>query len=207
VLLAERTVVGRHPLAVVWICASLHLIDQIAHRQRMVLSGAEDQRLLLLIDQVHEELDPVRFPFLDLDDLIEVRFGVTLPGFDLPLDQLVVGRVDIVVERRGNLLHLEGRQVAVVDTVLQRINKDRLAEIGIGIHVIFALGRGGQAELHGGREVFENVPPVAFIVRPAAMALVDDDEVEEVRRVLAEIGRWLTILRWAAHERLKDREE
>jgi hypothetical protein len=51
VLLAQRTVVGRHPLAVVWIGAGLHLVDQVAHRQRMVLSGAEDQRLLLLVDQ------------------------------------------------------------------------------------------------------------------------------------------------------------
>ncbi len=72
----------------------------------------------------------MRFPFLDFNDLIEVRFGVTLPGFDLTLDQLVVGRVDIVVERRGNLLYLEGREEAVIDAVLQRIDKDRLAEIG-----------------------------------------------------------------------------
>ena len=39
------------------------------------------------------------------------------------------------------------------------------------------------------------------------MALVDDDEVEEVRRILAEIGRRLAILGRAAHERLEDREE
>ena len=39
------------------------------------------------------------------------------------------------------------------------------------------------------------------------MALVDDDEVEEVRRILAEVGRRLAILRRPAHEGLEDREE
>ena len=39
------------------------------------------------------------------------------------------------------------------------------------------------------------------------MAFVDDDEVEEVRRVLAEVGRRLAVLGWSAHEGLKDREE
>ena len=49
--------------------------------------------------------------------------------------------------------------------------------------------------------------PVALVVRAAPMAFVDDDEVEEVRRILAEIGRRLPVLRRPAHERLKDREE
>ena len=39
------------------------------------------------------------------------------------------------------------------------------------------------------------------------MALVDDDEVEEIRRILAEIGRGLAVLRRPAHERLEDGEE
>ena len=39
------------------------------------------------------------------------------------------------------------------------------------------------------------------------MALVNDDEVEEVRRILAEIGRRLAVLRRAAHEGLEDGEE
>ena len=85
--------------------------------------------------------------------------------------------------------HLERRQKAVVDAVLERIDKHRLAEIGVGIDVVLAFGRGGQAELHGRGEVFQNAAPVAFVVRAAAMAFVDHDEVEEVRRILAEVGR------------------
>ncbi len=39
------------------------------------------------------------------------------------------------------------------------------------------------------------------------MAFVDDDEVEEVRRILSKIRRWLAIFGRTTHERLKDREE
>ena len=62
----------------------------------------------LLVDLLHEQLHAVRLALLDLDDLVEVGFRVALAGLDLALDQLVVGRVDVLVERRGNLLHLEG---------------------------------------------------------------------------------------------------
>ena len=130
-----------------------------------------------------------------------------MPALDLALDHLVVGRVDILVQRRGNLLHLERRQEAVVDALLERVDVDRLAEIGVGVHVVLALGRGGQAELHGGGEVVQDAAPVALVVGAAAMALVDDDEVEEVRRILAEIGRGLAVLRRPAHEGLEDGEE
>ena len=39
------------------------------------------------------------------------------------------------------------------------------------------------------------------------MAFVDDNKVEEVRWVLTEVRRWLTVFGRAAHEGLKDREE
>jgi hypothetical protein len=42
-MLAERAVVGRHPHAVVRVGAGLDLVDQVAHRQRMGLGGAEDE--------------------------------------------------------------------------------------------------------------------------------------------------------------------
>ena len=143
----------------------------------------------LLVDLLHEQLDAVRLALLDLDDLVEVGFRVALAGFDLALDQLVVGRVDVLVERGGDLLHLERRQEAVVDAFLERVDVDRLAEVGVGVDVVLALGRGGQAELHGRREVLQDAAPVALVVGAAAMALVDDDEIEEVRRILAEVGR------------------
>ena len=108
---------------------------------------------------------------------------------DLALDQLVVGRVDVLVERGRDLLHLEGREEAVVDALLERVDVDRLAEVGVGVDVVLALGRRRHAELHRRREVVEDAAPVALVVGAAAVALVDDDEVEEVGRVLAEVGR------------------
>jgi hypothetical protein len=56
---------------------------------------------------------------------------------------------------------------------------------------VLALGRGGQAELHGGLEVLQDAAPVALVVGAAPVALVDDDEIEEVRRIVAEVGRRL----------------
>ena len=153
-----------------------------------ILRGAKDQRLLVLVDLLHEQLHPVRLAFLDLDDLVEVVFRVELPGLNLAFDQRIVGRIDILVERRGDLLHLERRQEAVVDAFLERVDVDRLAEIGVSVHVVLALRRGGEAELHGGGEVIQDAAPVALVVGAAAMTLVNDDEVEEVRRILAEIG-------------------
>jgi len=47
VLIAERAVVGRNSLAVVRVCAGLHLVDEIAHGQRMILRGAEHSVLSL----------------------------------------------------------------------------------------------------------------------------------------------------------------
>ena len=92
------------------------------------------------------------------------------------------------------LLHLERSQEAVVDAVFERVDEDGLAEVAVGVDVVFALGCGGEAELDGGREVFEDAAPGAFVVCAAAVAFVDDDEVEEVGRVVAEVGRRLPSL-------------
>jgi hypothetical protein len=69
----------------------------------VILSSAEHHGFLFLVDLFHEHLHAVGFPFLDLDDSIKVLFFVSLAGFDLSLDQMVVGRVDVLVERRRRL--------------------------------------------------------------------------------------------------------
>ena len=51
--------------------------------------------------------------------------------------------------------------------------------------VVGAQRRGRHSELHGRAEVLEDLAPVALLPRAAAVALVDDDEVEEVGRELA----------------------
>ena len=181
-------------LAIVRVCARLRLVNEVAHGEGVVLGGAEDQRLLALVDLLHEQLDAVGLTRLDLDDLVEVVFGVALAAFDFAFHHLVIRRVLVLVERGGDLLYAERGEIAVVDAVFERVDVNRLAEVGVGVGVLLALGGGGQAELHGGGEVVHDAAPVAFIVGPAAMALVDDDEIEEIGRIVAEIGRRLAVL-------------
>jgi hypothetical protein len=125
----------------------------------MRLRGAEHDRLLALVDHAHEELDAVRLAFLDLDKLVEILLFVALARLDVALDHLVIRGVDVVVQRGGDLPHLKRREKAVVDAVLQRIDEHRLAEVVVGVGVDGALGGGGQAELHGRREVVEYGSP------------------------------------------------
>ena len=86
------------------------------------------------------------------------------------------------------MLDAKRRQKAIVDAVLERVDKHWLAKVGVGVHVVAALGRGGQAQLHGGREVIQNAAPVALVIGPAPVTLVNDDEVEKIRWVLAKVG-------------------
>ena len=83
-------------------------------------------------------------------------------------------------------MHAVGREEAVVDALPQAVGVDRVAEVEVGVAVVVAQRRRGHAELVGRLEVFEDLAPVALVARAAAVALVHDDEVEEVGRVLAE---------------------
>lgn len=112
-------------------------------------------------------LHPLPFAPLDLNDAVELRFGVAL-------------------------------------ALLEGVGEHRLAEVGIGVGVVGAAGGGGEAELHGGGEVLEDAAPAGFVVGAAAVALIDHDEVEKVRRVLTEPGRGFAIGRRPAHEGLED---
>ena len=147
------------------------------------------------------------FALFDLDDAVEIIFCVTPAFLDLALNQLVIGCIDVTIERGGDLLDLEGRQKAIVDPFLQGVDVNRFPKIGIGVRVGLALGRRGQAELHGWREILHNAAPIAFIIRSAPVALVDDDEIEEVWRIITKIGRWIAPSIAAAHKSLEDCEE
>src|SRR5205823_4021554 len=123
------------------------------------------------------------------------------------LNQLVIGGVGVLVQRCCDLLYPERREKAVIDAVLERVDVDRLAEVGIGIRILFAFWRCREAKLNSRREVFEDVAPGALVICSAAMALIDDDEIKEVRRVLAKVWRRFAVLGRATHEGLEDREE
>ena len=173
----------------------------------MVLGGTEHERLLALVDLIHEELYPVVLALPDLDDAVEVVLGVAPALFDLALDDLVIRRVDVVIQGRGDLADLEGRQVAVVDAFLQGVDVDRLAEVGVGVGIVGAPGCGGQAQLHGGLEVLHDAAPVALVIGATPVALIDDDEIEEIRRIVPEVGRRVALGVTPGHEGLEDGEE
>ena len=77
-----------------------------------------------------------------------------------------------------------GGQKAVVDALRQAVGVDGIAEVVVGVAVVLAQGRGRHPELVGRLEVFEDLAPVAIVAGAAPVALVHDDQVEEVRGVL-----------------------
>ena len=97
ILLSQLTIIGGDPVAVVGIIAAFHLIDQIPYCQSVFLSGAENQRLLVLMYLAHEQLDALLLPLLDFDDFVEVLLHIALPCFYLTFDQLIIRCVDILI--------------------------------------------------------------------------------------------------------------
>lgn len=90
-LLAKLAIMRRNTHAVIRLRALLHLIDKIADGKRMILGRAEHNRLLRLVDRIHEELHSVLFVFRDLDDAAEITFNVPFPLLDLSFDYLIIG--------------------------------------------------------------------------------------------------------------------
>ena len=121
VLLPQRSIARGYALAVVRVRARLHLVDKIAHGKRMDLRSTEDQSLFPLVDLLHEQLYAVRFAFLDLDDPVEVAFGVTPSGLNFAFHDVIIRRVDVFIKRCRNLLDAEGREETVVDALLERV--------------------------------------------------------------------------------------
>ena len=88
----------------------------------MILCSTEDERFFALVDLIHEQLHAVRFSCPDLYDLVKVGFRIALPDLDFALHNLVIRRIDILVECCGNLLYAERREEAVIDALSERID-------------------------------------------------------------------------------------
>lgn len=123
---ALRRVPGDYAHAVVWLPVNFQLVDQVADGGGVILGHAKDQGLFPSVDQVYEQLDAVAPARRGFDDAVEIVFRVAVAFFDLALNQLVIGRMDIVVERGSNLPDLERRHEAVIDPVFQRVGVNRL---------------------------------------------------------------------------------
>jgi len=119
---------------------------------------------------------------------VEVR-GVVDAVLDLvtfAVQLALFGPVAFHVPVDMNLDDLVGRQKAVADPLLQRIGEHRLAEIFRVGDVFRLLRRGGQADLRRAGKMVEDFTPGGVLGGAAAMAFVDDNQVEEVLRELLE---------------------
>lgn len=77
-------------------------------------------------------------------------------------------------------MHAVGSEESVGETLAEAVLENRVSKVAVGRLVVTTQRSGGHADLHGGREMFQNLPPVAFLPRAATMALVNDNEIEEV---------------------------
>src|SRR5262245_30140810 len=203
----QSTVICRNAVAVVRVSARLHLVDEITDCEGVELACAEHERFLLLVDLFHEDFNTLSLPLFDLNDPVEVLLLVESAALDFALDELVIGSVEILIQRSGDLLQAKRREESVVNALTEGVDINRLAEVAVRIDVLVTLRGCGEAELHRRREVIQYPPPGALVVSAAAVTLINDNEIEEVGRVLAEVGRRFAVLGRSAHKRLKDREE
>ena len=168
------------------------MIERLAHPRRVLLIDAEHDGLLEAVAALLQELGDLLRD--QLGAVVQHQRAVEILGVvDAVLDLLafavelaLLGPVALHVAVDMDLDHLVGREEAVADALLQRVGVNRVAEIGDVGDVLGLLRRGGQADLRGRGEVFEDFPPGRILGRAAAMALVDHDQVEESGRELAE---------------------
>lgn len=77
----------------------------------------------------------------------------------------------------------QGSQEAIVNAPREAVNVDGITEVAVGVHIAVAQGGSGHPDLCRGVEVFEDLPPLAFVAGAAAVTFVYNDHVEEVGRI------------------------
>src|SRR2546430_2324156 len=76
------------------------------------------------------------------------------------------------------------REESVLDPLLKAVLVDGVAEVHVGVAVVLAQRRRRHPKLIRWLEVLEDLPPGAFVPCASPMALIHDDEIEEIARVL-----------------------
>ena len=190
---ADVALVGGHPADVIGV-----LLDQVGvevvqfppHLVGVFLVHAEHDGLGEAVGPLEEVGDAAGDGFgagAEGDDPLEILGLVLLVG-DLPPVAVQLAPARSPAERvvgRDDAVDAVGGEEAVLDALAQGIGVDGVAEVGVSVHVHVALGRGGHPELEGGLEILQDFPPTALVPGTAPVALVHDDEVEEVGRILA----------------------
>ena len=167
----------------------VELGERAAHLQRVFLVDAEDDRLCESVGLAHEA-DEVPGdgpgPRLDCDQTLEVR-GVVLGVRDrspVPIDLALAWAPSGGIVVGDDTMHAEGGEKSVINALGEAVFVDRIAEVRVGVDVVLSAWCCGHADLGCGLEPLQDLAPVAVVAGAAPMALVDDDEIEEVLRVL-----------------------
>src|ERR1017187_2413553 len=192
-VLSFRVAAGNaHDVAVIFAVEVLVLVDEgLPHAGGVLFIHAENDGFLeavaALLEKAGDLLGDQFGAVVDHQDAVVV-FGVVKAVFDLvalAVGFALLGAVAFHVHVNVDLDHLVGRQESVANTLLERVGVYRFAEVVDVRNVFGFLGRGGEADLGGGGEVFEDFVPGRIGVGAAAVALVDNDKVEETRGELA----------------------
>ena len=85
------------------------------------------------------------------------------------------------VPLRDDAVDAVGREESVLNSLSKAVFIDRITKIDIRVARLVAQRRRRHAELVGRLKVGEDLTPGAVLTRAAAVALVHDDQVEEVR--------------------------
>ena len=175
------------------------LFDQIAIQVEQFLSQFGG---VLLIDAEHQGFGVAVSAFQQVgemtrhcprartqrDDALEILGQVFLVGHftAIAVQFILAGPPAGGIHRGDDAVNPVRRQESVLDALAQAVGIDRIAEVLVAVAGFLPQRGGGHAELHGRLEVVEHGAPTALVTTGAAMAFVDDDQIEEVRAVLAE---------------------
>ncbi len=175
---------------------------------------------MLLVDAEHDRLGPaVGAPEVlsqvlgrglgageQRNDALEIIRRVQAVG-DLLAEEVelpLIRRPTVSVRAQHDAADTVRGEEAVVDALSERVLEQRAAaEVVVGVGGLVALRRRGHAELRRRREVVEDRAPRRLGSGASPVALVDDDEVEEVR---GELPKHAVEVRTAVRELLVEAE-
>src|SRR6185437_7023758 len=157
-----------------------------AHTVCMLRVNAEDDGFLKRVTalaQILSDFMGYEFGAVVYDKSAVKIFLVVETVFNLVAEFIglaALGTVAFNVHVNVNFDNFVRSKESVLNTLFQRVGVNRRAEIVDVGNVFCFLGRGGEADLGGAREVIENLTPCGISGCAAAMALVNNDEIKEV---------------------------
>ena len=124
-------------------------------------------------------------PLLYLDVAVgKILLGIYLLLVNLTALHHIAHGIFIVVDVARGYIHAERHEEAVLYALFQRVAIHRLAKVVVCVRVLLTARRCRHAKLTGIVEILHQLSPFALVVSTSTMALVNDDEVEEIPRVL-----------------------